>query len=339
MSSPIRTDVPASAAGHALRARGGEYALTRLRAVHIGQVVARFERSLYIRFEAEVIVCLGRATIGEGPVNLLLADGDWARITDCTLGSPVRRCANALDMANGCRIELEDAPRWRPRRLDAAALAAGATRRVALLADLARVHAPSDTLCALATSLQTSCEQRPLLQLAAPSWRELEHWLARTLCEDDPTVGPPASVARLLGLGPGLTPSGDDVLAAVLIALHALGRERSAALLWSLLGSELAVATSVLSAAHLTAAAAGQGHRAIHAVLEALCARRAVVPAIRGLAELGHSSGWDALAGMILVFRALAGTSVAEDADCELGRMRVRGCDDDAATFEDVPLH
>ncbi|HYL26024.1 MAG TPA: DUF2877 domain-containing protein [Burkholderiales bacterium] len=60
--------------------------------------------------------------------------------------------------------------------------------------------------------------------------------------------------------------------------------------------------TSAISGAHLAAAAAGEGHEALHACLQALFSADADWP--RVLAELtnvGHTSGWDSLAGLVAV--------------------------------------
>jgi hypothetical protein len=70
--------------------------------------------------------------------------------------------------------------------------------------------------------------------------------------------------AQLIGLGPGLTPSGDDYLGGVLVALRWLGRGLQANSLWRWLEPRLASQTSEISATHLAAAASGQVHEALH---------------------------------------------------------------------------
>ncbi|MGQ0655145.1 MAG: oxamate carbamoyltransferase subunit AllH family protein [Betaproteobacteria bacterium] len=98
----------------------------------------------------------------------------------------------------------------------------------------------------------------------------------------------------LIGLGPGLTPSGDDYFGGVLVALHAMGRSSQAQSLWRWLEPRLAARTSAISAAHLAAAAAGQAHEALHDVLDGNLD-------FKRLDEVGHTSGWDALAGATAV--------------------------------------
>jgi len=128
---------------------------------------------------------------------------------------------------------------------------------------------------------------------AQPALDAIERWLVGNALDDD--------TQSLIGLGPGLTPSGDDYLGGVLIALHQLGREAQARGLWRWLEPRLA-RTSVISGAHLAAAAAGEGHEALHACLEALFSTNAEWPQVLGrLDNLGHCSGWDSLAGVVAV--------------------------------------
>ena len=105
----------------------------------------------------------------------------------------------------------------------------------------------------------------------------------------------------LIGLGPGLTPAGDDFIGGALIALRAAGRaalaDRAAA--WALGLAEKQ--TSRISRAHLECAAAGCGHEALHGLLAALDeGSAAIARAMAALKRVGHSSGRDAAAGALL---------------------------------------
>lgn len=134
----------------------------------------------------------------------------------------------------------------------------------------------------------------------------------------------------LLGAGPGLTPAGDDLLAGVLLALHYSDQGNCAKALWNLLEPQVNHRTNAISAAHLSLAAAGQCAMPVQQLLECLfsgsggvnCAggsdaitstgstgnvacmyRYADIPTLAD--SVGASSGWDMLAGMTLVVRAL----------------------------------
>jgi hypothetical protein len=106
----------------------------------------------------------------------------------------------------------------------------------------------------------------------------------------------PAAAQSLVGLGPGLTPSGDDYLGGMMVALHAVARDARAAALWRWLQPRLAGRTSAISAAHLAAAAEGEAHEVLHRVLQ-----NDAAPSL--LDSVGHCSGWDALAGAAAVLR------------------------------------
>jgi hypothetical protein len=129
-----------------------------------------------------------------------------------------------------------------------------------------------------------------LVTHAQPALEALEQWLRHGLAVPDPA-------AALIGLGPGLTPSGDDYFGGMLVALRALARHAQAGALWRWLQPRLGSGTSAISAAHLEAAAAGEAHEIVHEVL--LDPRQA-----QKLDRIGHCSGWDALAGAAAVLRA-----------------------------------
>lgn len=96
----------------------------------------------------------------------------------------------------------------------------------------------------------------------------------------------------LIGLGPGLTPAGDDFVGGAMIALRAFGHEDAADRIaaWALpLAQER---TSRISRAHLECAARGEGHEALHDWLNGFA------PAdLARLARIGHTSGLDAAVG------------------------------------------
>ena len=107
-------------------------------------------------------------------------------------------------------------------------------------------------------------------------------------------------VTALLGLGMGLTPSGDDFLCGLLIALH-LPESPFAAQLPCLRAQVLAelAATNAISAAFLRDAAAGQVSAPVQEFVAALCGKQALAPALEALVSLGHRSGYDLLSGIL----------------------------------------
>jgi hypothetical protein len=98
------------------------------------------------------------------------------------------------------------------------------------------------------------------------------------------------TATRLIGLGPGLTPAGDDVMAGTMAGLVLLGHpaaERFAAGVYALAAGR----TTELSRALLRHAAAGRVSGEYAAVLHGLVGERPLGPAIAGLMATGSTSG------------------------------------------------
>jgi hypothetical protein len=98
------------------------------------------------------------------------------------------------------------------------------------------------------------------------------------------------TAVRLIGLGPGLTPAGDDVMAGTMAGLVLLGHpaaERFAAGVYSLAAGR----TTELSRALLRHAASGRVSGEYAAVLHGLVGERPLGPAIAGLLATGSTSG------------------------------------------------
>ena len=228
-----------------------------------GEVRAAFRRSFYVGFADGRYACVGDASLGHGPLN--------AQIATFTLP------------AVGARVALSVAARWTP-----APLPANPTIDIGGLEYAARGRAPQEGLGGLVIGAHNSLSGH-----AAPALEALERWLIGNALDDD--------VQMLIGLGPGLTPSGDDYLGGMLIALQAFERRPQAAALWRWLEPRVS-RTSAISAAHLAAAAQGEGHEALHACLQALCDRNPDwAHTLERVANVGHVSGWDALAGIAAV--------------------------------------
>jgi hypothetical protein len=229
-----------------------------------GEVVAAFRRSFYARF-AKGYACVGDPSLGRGPLNALVDD----------FAAPA--------MGERISLSVEGAQLWSPPPLPQ-----NAAPDVSALRKAARGRVPNEGLGGLVVD-----EHNVLSGHAQPALEAIDRWLVGNALEDE--------AQALIGLGPGLTPSGDDYLGGVLIALNHFGRRPQAIGLWRWLHPRLE-RTSDISAAHLSAAATGEGHEALHRCIEALCTAAANWPVV--LSELdgvGHCSGWDSLAGVAAV--------------------------------------
>ena len=229
-----------------------------------GAVIASFRLACYVRLEGG-LVALVEPTVHAGPIHLVL-DGAPPR---AATGARVRVVPGAVIVV-GEGIDVSGARSWW-----------GLLPRPSSIRDhadaIARVAAPA-------------AARSPLLsepfRVPADGARKL---LVAGLLEE--------AARRLVGLGPGLTPSGDDALAGVLFALRASrGAElepRASDLVGSLTGG-------VVSQAFVAWAARGQALAPAHDLLCAVVAgddARARSSA-RSLASVGETSGADFLLGM-----------------------------------------
>lgn len=223
-----------------------------------GEVCASFRRSFYLRCPGERYACVGDAGLGRGPLNVL--------VTDFRMPARGERLA----------ISTQDAAEWQPPLLRTAV-------DFGLLCEKARHRLPAEGLGCLVIGAHNALSGH-----AQPALEALERWLVGNALASE--------AEQLIGLGPGLTPSGDDYFGGMLVALRLTGRGMQAEGLWRWLQPRLKDRTSAISAAHLAAAAAGEAHEALHEVLNGSLD-------LDRLDAVGHCSGWDALAGAAAVLK------------------------------------
>ena len=110
-----------------------------------------------------------------------------------------------------------------------------------------------------------------------------------------------AAAKALAGLGPGLTPAGDDFLVGLMHGLWATRPEARAASLSELIAKTAAPRTHALSAAWMQSAALGDAAEPWHELLDAIAGQDATVleRAAMRILPTGHTSGADALGGFL----------------------------------------
>lgn len=236
----------------------GRFAREALQAAD-GEVCAVFRRSFYLRCTGERYACIGDASIGNGPLNALTSELFLPRVGD--------RVA----------VSLAEAQPWQPPPPHPGG------PDLAMLSAKARPRIPAEGLGCLVIGTHNALSGH-----AQPGLDALERWLVGNAIGDE--------AEQLIGLGPGLTPAGDDYLGGMLVALRMAGRGMQAEGLWRWLQPRLKDRTSAISAAHVAAAAAGEAHEALHNVLNGGLD-------LDALDRIGHTSGWDALAGAVAVLR------------------------------------
>ncbi len=283
-------------------------ALDRGGACRIG---ALFERTFYVDL-GEVWICVGPDTLGRGPLNLgcaLPGRVDW-HASGLREGLDCRAGPSALRIGQLYRLTLGDAEVWSPPPAPPwsfGTLALGLEH----LADLAPRRLPEEGLaCFLLADGRHDATR--VAARARTSISELKDWLsaaARRVSRH--RALPPLS--DLIGLGPGLTPSGDDFLGGVLIALHSLGLKDEAMRLYDAALPQFRTNRNPISTAHFRAAAEGAAAAALHDALAALTLGRrdALKATLAEVDGIGYTSGWDCLAGIVVALRAAVEPSAA----------------------------
>lgn len=132
----------------------------------------------------------------------------------------------------------------------------------------------------------------------------------RAALEDNDINAFEAAALRVLGLGQGLTPSGDDFVGAILFALAHAPRADWLPHMSTLrknIRAAASVRTNAISAALLDDLIQGASYGALHEILNALQSRDRprIQRAMQNLMGLGASSGADMLAGLLLTLTTL----------------------------------
>lgn len=127
-----------------------------------------------------------------------------------------------------------------------------------------------------------------------------------SICRDLVAILP--QMKNTIGLGEGLTPSGDDFLGGLFFGLHALNELSliEPGLDMDIVEKELGLIadrTNLISSTVLKDLVRGQGLETIHDLFRLLVAEESSEPAFqvaRRLASIGHSTGWDVMTGLLV---------------------------------------
>lgn len=251
-----------------------------------GHVLAVHRRSIYVALRsgrAEHVAAVVDASLGNGPLSLLarhLLDPPVAAKDPVVLGGGYLRIGPLS-------FSLAESEPWDPvLRIHPTDLL---PETVEECGDLVVREAPPQSLAALLPALRGG------------ETADLEPWQRRALRHVRQLVqGASTGALRevregamgLAGLGPGLTPSGDDFLCGFLLGLSLAGKRRLVQVIL-----DAAQATHRISRAYLWAAAKSGAGEAWHRLLFALRAARGWEEATRAVLRTGGTSGADALAG------------------------------------------
>jgi hypothetical protein len=242
------------------------------RPVRLVDVLGRFATALYLRLAGGEVIALLSSDAVRLPIGLILPTSSREFPLAC-LSGPVVVGAGAVEIGSwSCRV----------------------SRLVSLRAPAALT--PDRRACEHLRRRLADC------QSADPDLR-----LPDALPDDSlPPEGAADLVRRLVGVGPGLTPAGDDVLAGLLVGLWSFGQRAEPLRLTVLAG--LAAGTTDLSAALLRCAARGESIPEVNQLLRTMSGsawQGRLDHARDDLVRVGHTSG-TALATGVLAAATMA---------------------------------
>ena len=288
----------------------GERAWDILTSSSRGKVLARFSKAIYLSSSQNEILWL---TAGDSPMHRrgIKLQGTLPKPA---AGSTYRVHADTLEFEGGFQISLDQLRVWKPERVQSYGRFCRSEISRTLyesLTSLWVLPSPKGFGCLLPeivrmtggkTKPNIGFSKAPVLQLAWPGVRDTIEALRLQSYEQ---VLP--SAAQIIGLGEGLTPSGDDYLGGLLFAREMLTKSLGDVPVYQQhdLNSFLAYAkrnTNAISYTILADHAKGYGmetlHQFVYAILGGEPTERIQNLMVR-LITVGHSTGWDFLAGAL----------------------------------------
>jgi len=279
----------------------GLFAEAILRHARNGRVVAVFERSFYVAF-SDGWVCVGLSHIGSGPLHVICGSRPrgWPQV-----GSSITVAEGLFLLDNMPFATLDGAVVWKPEQAPDWTTAS-LRRGLDVASEFWRTDAFEDGLAATGY-VELPANPTLLVSAAMPGITAVDRIVAHALDGREVLSEDREAIVGLIGLGPGLTPSGDDVLGGALIALTSLGLLSVRDELWRGCSGSLD-RTNDVSRVHLQTAARGCGAAALHNAINATISGRVDrLPAyLAKLSTIGHSSGRDSFAGALIALRAAA---------------------------------
>jgi len=270
-------------------------------------VLASVSGAIYLESDREEVLWMGRGGSARHRRAILLSNMP-SRLP--APGTPCGLHGGSLSMGDELVVDLADAAVWRP---DLAVRREGrGARRSGRLADAIRraamQSAPRGRFMRAAFPALPDADSGSGETVGATIATAIQRGIAalgRAAAGGDLSEGLERA-AGLIGLGEGLTPSGDDFLGAFLFTLRMLDRTLPVPyrMDWQFIGGWLRCVkplTNKISYAVLADHARGEAGEALSALLHATLAgssQRELVQLAWPVAEIGHSSGWDMLSGV-----------------------------------------
>lgn len=275
-----------------------------------GKVLAVFSNTIYLQDNDEEVYWIADRNLSMHR-RCILADVDHQFVESGMTWSVMRGC---LQIGKDLLIDLESAELWTPYLVDPAKLLPLAilpSHRNKILTlvpssnisdGFARVLQMLDEPSIKNLNKGENSTQNALLNLALPTIKNI-----LTASKKKDVISIIKEGEKLLGLGPGLTPSGDDFLGGLIFTARHLNDYYKNMLYWNEAiideiihsGKRL---TNQISLSILSDLARMYGPEPLHNLVTSILignSENQVREDIEQLTKIGHSSGWDMLLGVL----------------------------------------
>jgi len=280
-----------------------------------GMVLMRFERCAYLQFNNQ-LTCFGLRTLGASTICGLFEQSVEVLPENLTRGAKAQLCADGLLINNRHFFDMSRAQLYEPISQ------AGYLNCEALLVQkrlLAQLHGPVAGLAPLLPYLaESKCctdalisaaesdHEVGIIALVLPAINRLSDQIRAACAVKNAAANgykfESPAFQKLLGAGPGLTPSGDDFICGVFAALYLSGRSDVAQSMWESIQNIAASLTTPVSVALLEQSAKGESGERLDAVVNAYInyPTTSADQFQRLVDQIGETSGWDWLVGFVL---------------------------------------
>lgn len=289
----------------------GSMALSSLFRTKEWQVIATFKRSFYCRDNRNNIICIGQEEIGKGPFTLLCsADSSWPVNILSTKSSIRVRKHQLLLEGEGVIFDLHSASVWRKSLFTISMSGERLLSDITWIARKAVCDAPPESL-GLVVSNFLPLNMHKLRRQASALTQALHNRFIEVISRVRhlPVLLPSGQLnyslteelSKLIGLGPGLTPSGDDFLAGIVMGLFKAGKQDEAASLAHYFHRAASGRVSEISLTFYRALTEGLAAEPYYHLLEAIGQGdfRELELLLKRVSLLGGTSGWDTITGIV----------------------------------------
>jgi hypothetical protein len=276
-------------------------------------VATVLERCVYLR-SGVTFLCVGEPALGNGPLTFVADLRSHRGFSGLGLGvgQPAQASDRGITIGASVSFRINECPTWRQPRWPPVPGAEELTETAAGMTGRAMRQAPDGFARAALGVPETVGNGDMIARTARTRIACFRSWLTDATIPDDDAGTLPAAVGGLIGLGAGLTPSGDDFLVGSLAVLDAIAHYGPREKLVHAIDLIPPGLTSDLSLCLLRTAAAGHVGEMTHRLVSSVTTGE-VDRAIATAATIGHSSGWDMLAGILTTLMAVGATLTDPD--------------------------